>query len=247
MKTQISATDWSFDAIAARDPQRARQLEAAGTDDELVRALAHALDQAWRDGHYRLAVDSLENAFVELRAIVQFQVTPELYDWFFNARTGYRSRFWIAPEVGQTFNGKLVGALSDVLSDHLPKEFDARRIEVEVSNAARGENDTGAITIGRNAFLDSMNPGPAKIWICERRYTGQSGSAEEIGFAVLTHAAELIVPRWQAATAGLRAPRPDKDYAWLDLKGGFVDAEGTLMQPKTPLKRAQQLHNEGWT
>lgn len=245
--TLISSTDWGFDAIATDDPERARELEAAGTADELVQALAHALDQARRAGHYRLAVDSLQNAFVERRAIVQFRITPELYDCFFNARTGYRSRFWIAPEVGQTFNGNIVRAVSDVVSDRLPEEIEARLIEVRSSDTSREDHDTGAIAIGRNAFLGSLNPDPAKIWICERRYTGQTGPAEEIGFAVLAHAAKLIVPRWQAAPAGLRAPRPDEDYAWLDLKGGFVDAEGALIQPKTPSQRARQLHDQGWT
>jgi hypothetical protein len=42
-----SRTDWDFHTIAAVHPGRALKLENAGTPDELITALDHALDRAF--------------------------------------------------------------------------------------------------------------------------------------------------------------------------------------------------------
>jgi hypothetical protein len=66
---------------------------------------------------------------------------------------------------------------------------------------------------------------------------------------------KLRVPRWAEAAnprtrekgEGLRAPIPDREQSWLDLKGGFVDAEGNPGQIKPLDERARHIHERGWT
>jgi hypothetical protein len=96
----IAETDWGFEDIRANDEARAARLESAGSPDELVVTLTRALSEAFGRSEIRFAIDSRDNRFVERRAILQFRVAPEDYDWFFNARTGYRAQFWRCPSLG---------------------------------------------------------------------------------------------------------------------------------------------------
>jgi hypothetical protein len=120
---------------------------------------------------------------------------------------------------------------------------------------------TGATT-GKsflNEIARSLAPDASKIWICERLYCLDGGSITDIGFAALADAerslAKLGIPKWTEAInpktrqkgEGLRAPFPGAEYSWLDLKGGFLDAEGNPGQIKPQDKRAEQIHNCGWT
>jgi hypothetical protein len=57
---------------------------------------------------------------------------------------------------------------------------------------------------------------------------------------------KLCIPRWQGS--GLFAPFPEEGDAWLDIKGGYVLADGKVVQPnKSPEERANQIHKTGWT
>ena len=109
--------------IRACDGMRAARLEAAGPPDALAQELQCALHKAMVRCDIRLAVDSKHNRFVEQRAIVQFPVARETYDWFFNARTGYRGQFWLGPDIGMAFNRRIVKLLSGILSQYWPKRY----------------------------------------------------------------------------------------------------------------------------
>jgi hypothetical protein len=130
LRTRIVEDEWSFKNIGAFDSDRAARLEACPSPEALIPSLADVLAKAIDSRKVRFAVDSKDNAFVERRAIVQFQVSPELYDWFFNARTGYRAQFWINPETGAAFNSRIVDALGEVLRLRLPEVITVRCIEV---------------------------------------------------------------------------------------------------------------------
>ena len=234
-------------------------MESVGSSKNLLASLAAALDLAIDQAKFRIAVDSKENSFVELRAITQFHVPPELYDWFFNSRAGYRARFWISPEDGTSFNEEIAQALAGVLSRRLPTTVPVRCIEVELQGASRVETDVGARTIPRDVLLRSLTPGASKIWIGERLYGGEAGTITDIGFATLSEAArspaKLCIPRWAEAAhpttkekgEGLRAPFPSPENSWLDLKGGFLNAEGMPGQIKPQDERAKHIHLYGWT
>lgn len=102
-------------------------------------------------------------------------------------------------------------------------------------------------------------PEASKIWIGERLYSGDGCPITDIGFATLSDAAQspakLWVPKWAKAIhpktgergEGLRAPFPWPENSWLDLKGGFLNAEGSPMQIKPQDKRADHIHKYGWT
>jgi hypothetical protein len=168
--------------------------------------------------------------------------SPELYDWFFNARTGYRAQFWIDPETGAAFNSSIVDALREVLRLRLPAAvITVRCIEVIISGFSREDRDVGAMEVTRDELAKSLSPAISKICIGERLYSVRGEPVAEIGKAVLLEAArspaKLDVPRWAEARhpkgekgEGLRAPFPDLEDSWLDLKGGFLDGEGKTSQ-----------------
>jgi hypothetical protein len=254
----IASKDWSFDAIRLEDPARADRLEHAGSPQLLLRALSQALEKAIERNTWRIAWNVREGAFVEVRAIVQFQVMPQTYDWFFNARTGYRSRFWIGPTLGCDFNRQVAESLRQVLLlDRLNQNLEARRIVVIYDRASRHEIDLGSVSMCRDELVGSMDPEVSKIWISEWLYSADR-QPDPIGFAVLSAAqqsAKLGVPKWADAInpstgdkgEGLRAPYPTQDYSWLDLKGGFLNPSGDPSHINAPDKRASNIHERGWT
>ena len=75
---RITDEDWSFENIRVVEEERATRLESVGPPDELVKILAQALDDAVDREEFCLAVDSRRNAFIERRAIVQFQIPRAL-------------------------------------------------------------------------------------------------------------------------------------------------------------------------
>jgi hypothetical protein len=252
-----SPADWSFEKIGAVDPERANRLEAAEPPEALIQALEAALECALGHGEIRAGIDSLGNQFMECRVIIQFKVDVEIYDWFFNSRTGYRARFWMRPVVGTLFNTKIVHKLRDVLACHLPKDITARKIEFR-KNDERFELDVGETIVMRDLVVGSLQPEYSKTWICERLLRNETGELLKIWFPILAEAEsgpKLSIPRWASATnpktgqigEGLRAPCPIPEYAWLDLKGGFVRRNGTVWQPKPQAERSKALHEIGWT
>lgn len=250
----IAESDWSLASIRAADRERADRLSTCGPPEALTRELQSALWKAMERHEFRIAIDSKDNAFIEQRAIVQFRVDRETYDWFFNAKTGYRAQFWLCPFIGIAFNKSVTEALSDALLQCLPQQVCARRIKVVV-DVDRTEADVGCCTVSRKMIRTSFATDESKIWIAERRYDGPD--ITEIGFAVLSAAErclpKLCVPRWVENPArgvtgeGLRAPYPEDDHSWLDLKGCFVSSDGEASQIKPQKERAEKIHNHGWT
>lgn len=250
--------DWSFASIRNHDADRADRLEGAGSADELLDALVHSARSSLEKGSIRFGVDGRGNDFGEPRAIVQFQVEPGVYDWFFNARTGYRAQYWKAPEDGQRFNNACVSALVETLPGNPQETAIVRRIEVVIDGDSREEHDTGQSDISPELFFRSLNSGESKLWICERRMGKDGHDPEHIGLPTLVASArgpKLAVPRWQFAQnpktgeigEGLRAPYPLAEHAWLDLKGAFLKRDGTADQQKNQELRASAIYNTGWT
>jgi hypothetical protein len=250
----IPESDWSLKHIRACDRQRADRLEAEVSPDGLVDEVQCALCRAIECGDFRVAVDSRDNKFVEQRAIVQFRVSRETYDWFFNARTGYRAQFWLGPDIGMAFNKIIVEQLSGVLSQCLPPTVGVRRICVNVASGSPDESCDEVSCIPRETIIRSLEPDASKIWICEQLYDGPAVAPIGIGALIAAeHDPKLCVPRWTANAQegvtgeGLRAPYPDANQSWLDLKGGFLGKDGIIIQIKDPQERAQQIHRRGWT
>lgn len=164
--------DWGFEAIRAEDPLRADRLERCLSPADLVVSLSAALSKAVRDGAFLVGWDSKDNAFRECRSVLQFPIPVELFDWFFNARTGYRACFWASPDNGLRFNAEIIDALLRCVARHFPEldqTLSVRRILLEICENSRAERTEGEIRVTVREILRSLNPGLAKAWICERR------------------------------------------------------------------------------
>lgn len=247
----LASSDWDFSEIRKHDALRAARLERAGSSDELISALENELERAIGDGKVRFGLDSVSNEFKECRVIIQFSVNRDVYDWFFNARTGYRAQFWVSPEVGLAFNQRLVDRLRVILCERLTAPVEARRIIVQYDGQTRQEKDGGECSLRLWGIERSLVPQASKIWICERLIQPSGRDPENIGFAVLSSAQrsmpKLMVPKWSRNNGeGLRAPYPEAECSWLDLKGAFICDDGAR-QLKVPLKRATDLFHVGWT
>src|SRR5260370_26000196 len=192
----ISEKDWRVEERRARDPCRGARLECCGSPDELIDDLAQSISTIEVED-IRIGVDSKE-----CRATVQFRVTPELYDWFYNGRTGYRGTFWISPENGMKFNGRIVAAVAKVLTERLAETIPARKIRVRDDGAWC---DVGQI-IGyrRQKLLRSLAPKISKIWIAEQLMGASTGLMKDT-LCLLPKAEKLSVPRWPGGGEGLRA------------------------------------------
>jgi hypothetical protein len=236
--------DWGYEDIRPHSAQRANTLDATRTPSELVVAVANALNEALDRDEVRIGVDSRNDKFIECRIVVQFKVTPPLYDWFFNGRTGYRAQFWTSPENGLAFNARMTNAMIVQMECRLPEIIVARRIVVQSRMA------TGNTNVSRSFVLQSL--GESKTWICEQLIPATSGRLLNIGLSLLLDAQQrlpkLSIPRWDhSGGEGLRAPYPEPDEAWLDLKGALVCERGVLTHFKCPRQRANDLFERGWT
>jgi hypothetical protein len=218
--------DWRFDLIAKVEPKRAARLEGAPTDFcEIVALLKDALSIALAQKLFHCGTDFYQG---NQRAIFQFQISPEIYDYFFNSRASYRAQYWISTEQGQSANAKCLKALATTILPVLPDRFEAREIYKNVE-------DCGGRVIERAFFEASFDHAASKIWIGENLINRERGVLPKARY----DGPNLVVSRWTAP----RAPYPRGPSNWMDLKGGFLG--GT--QPKDPAKRALLLHQYGWT
>jgi hypothetical protein len=214
---------WSFEDILAAEPSRAAKLERAGSPQALVDALTEALERAIGSGDLALGWEFAESCPSDHRAVVQFRVDQVLFDWFFNARSGYRAHFRAHPENGLSFNSVVIVAMHALLRELLPA---SQRMQILDS----GMNSRGDITVVREDFLHSIDSNLGKLWLGSQPLGG--GTIRPFG----------ITPRLRVDDMTWGAPYMDD--AWLDIKGAFA-RDGRLYQMKCPRKRALRLHKTG--
>jgi hypothetical protein len=248
--TEPQHEDWNFTNLEPLDPDRVSRLTAAGDPSALLTALEGELREAITEGTVRFGVDCNKG---NRRAIFQFPVARDIYDWFFNGRTGYRAQFWAGPVIGDRHNRRIVQRLRNAL-EGLPEEIIAREIDVEIIGAPREEIDKGPVRLRRETVLKSLDPQVAKIWICERLIQTNGSNPHPTLAAEIAqrHLPKLEIPRWASAEKdghigeGVRAPYPEEPSGWLDLKGGFIGSD-EVYQLKCPTKRSNDLCERGWT
>jgi hypothetical protein len=106
----VPVTDWRI-APTVDAGRCARLLKDAPPPNRLIvdlsatalgEAHAKALDLRWVQ-----ACDSQGYFRLELA----FRVSAELFDWFFNGRTGYRAAYWLSTQHGMLFNAVALRAL----------------------------------------------------------------------------------------------------------------------------------------
>lgn len=149
-------SNWRFDAIFASEPHR-KVLWQDGAPQFLLAGVCDALAQALSCKNVRLALDYAERQPNDFRAVVQFRVGAELFDWFFNGRRGYRAHFRAHYECGLDFNCQLIDALRNVLDEALPDEIVARKVDYLF-------RDLGELQIGKTVLTTSLVPRLSKVW-----------------------------------------------------------------------------------
>jgi hypothetical protein len=220
---------WRFDEIACSDADRARTLASAGTPSALLTVIADALDEALSNSDARFGREHAEGHWEDCRAVVQFGVGAEIFDWFFNARTGYRAHFRADYVCGLKFNNKIIAVLRERLAA-LPTVVTGRELKSTFE-------DCGKSLIPRSFVLASLIPELSKVWFCTKRIQHDGGID-----LLLTG---VVGPRL-LLEEGIRwaAPYRENDSAWLDVKGAFLGQAGPY-QPKDPMGRAKKLQATG--
>ena len=239
-----SGIEWGLREIEQESQGRASRLAEAGSPEALIDALDNALSEALlRD--LRIGFDGIDNNLASPRITIQFPVSSCLYDWFFNSRTGYRAQYWISADTGHKFNVSILSRLRATIERQLrSSNVDGREIWVVQHNDHRKDVDKGPRTESKSTVLQSLSPGLAKIWICERLIQNNGEPPRQMPFGSMDP--KLQIARWRGS--GLFAPFPEEGSAWLDVKGGYVSANGQVSQPnKSPEFRSQSINTTGWT
>ena len=223
-------TTWRLDEVRAECPERATALEGVGTPAKMLEALATAFESAVDHGEARFGREQAEDARGGFRAVVQFGVPPALFDWFFNARTGYRAHFRVDPRCGLEFNDRIIEVVRDLIQRTIPSVVAGREIVGKFE-------DGGAVLLPREFFADSLVPTLSKIWWCTRRMR-VNGGIDQL-------ATGLMGPRLDVGgTTAWAAPSRDREGAWLDVYGAFL-GHPEPYQPKDPYVRAKSIHLRG--
>src|SRR5215471_9835160 len=123
-ETMLSETEWSFHKIESAEPQRAATLKAAGSPNALIQALGSALVQGFDGDGVRFGRERNSSQPDDWRSVLQFRVGTSLFDWFFNAKTGYRAHFRKSPETGLEFKDAIVKMAVDTLQANAPQTLD---------------------------------------------------------------------------------------------------------------------------
>jgi hypothetical protein len=155
----LSETEWSFDKVESAEPERAAKLKAAGIPEALIEALREALVQGFDGDGVRFGREQNSSQPDDWRSMLQFRVGTCLFDWFFNARTGYRAHFKTSPETGLKFNDAIVQMTVGRINAKASQKLDVTLLNIKYEYI-------GTAKIPREQFLLSFAPILAKIWLC---------------------------------------------------------------------------------
>ena len=226
---------WRFDSIRKEDPQRASALETAGKPAELIAAIVDSLDRAIESGDLRVGREPACGRPNDFRVVVQFAVGEAIFDWFFNAMTGYRAHFRADCSSGLAFNDRVISAVESRLAENLADPTPGRLLDECFHDRSAGEISKSFVmaSLGRDRSL-------SKVWYCGKRI-GRFGGVE---IPVLSVGGPKIL--LDDRTQPWLALCPDDDNAWLDVKGAFLGKDRPY-QIKDPVERAKELHDTGGT
>jgi hypothetical protein len=92
-------------------------LERAPPFSDIVERIVAAADSAFKAGPsaYYWQPEQHSHCKQFERAVFQFPVGADLFDWFWNARTGFRAQFWLNPNTGTRANARMAECVASVL------------------------------------------------------------------------------------------------------------------------------------
>lgn len=213
----MNRSAWRY--IGKADPARLAALGQSLPNAELPAALQRGL--ALKCFHREPRQDDVSFK----RAVFCGTVDDQLFDWFFNANTGYRGAYFDSPEFGTRANLALVNHLAYFLAEWaLSQELD----------------------LDRDWILASLSKTSAKAWLAE--YPGLCGLCS--GEWGPTYISELQIEnsRWENSSHvhsvwGRQAPRLSK----IRIFGGFIDSVQNEWLATHKTERARHIWEHGWT
>ncbi|MEJ7667918.1 MAG: hypothetical protein WKH97_04115 [Casimicrobiaceae bacterium] len=222
---------WHYETIAVQEPERAARLSAAPDWTDMILMVSDAFRTSLLNGATRFGFDESGRNASHLRTVMQFPVGEQLFDWFFNAQTGYRAQFRRGSEFGNVQNAALITVLR--------REFDACNLdEVSARRLSNTFDDLGSMNAEAQDVLTSLDPSLSKVWFCARRIGRHNGVEDR---TVFQSTPDLLFwsgyPAWRSISA-------DDLNAWLDVKGAFI-GDNEVYQLKAPILRAQDLQSRG--
>lgn len=217
---------WSFGKVERQDANRAQKLENVGSVEELISQIVNAMQAALGKDDLLIGLESHSCRPRDQRVVIQFYLGRDLYNWFFNGRTGYRAHFYADYRFGLELNEKLVKTLRNRLHDTLPDSISVWEMQ---------RNNT--VSVSKSVIINSLECRMSKLWYCTK-FIDNRDTGNDI--YSLTSKISLCGEREWAA------PDSDEAWAWLDLKGAFLSHENAeRYQSKGPVHRAKCLQEKG--
>ncbi|AZC63263.1 hypothetical protein PCL1391_2545 [Pseudomonas chlororaphis subsp. piscium] len=160
-----------------------------------------------------------------MRAVFCGSVSHELFDWFFNASTGYRGAFFESPDAGSRANRRLVEQLADFLTEWV---------------IAHG------LYPDRQWVLASLAKPSAKAWLAE--HPGICDQCKGEWNTSYISGLQIENARWELSSHvhsawGRQAPQLSK----IRIFGGFIDAQQKEWLASHKTERDKDIWEHGWS
>lgn len=208
---------WRY--VGKVEPERLATLTSPLPHSELAGALQNGLKLECFHREPR------QHDYAYQRAVFCGTVSTQLFDWFFNASTGYRGAFFQSASTGTQASLALVSHLTPLLADW----------------AISQQRDTD-----REWILASLGKQSAKAWLAE--YPGLCGKCA--GEWSSSYNSDLLIEnsRWECsshvhASWGRQAPRLSK----IRIFGGFIDSQQNEWLAPHKADRAKLIWEHGWS
>lgn len=209
-------TSWRFSEIV--EELRWNSLEGAPPFDRIAEDVAASMKVVCTH------TDPCDEQAGFTRLVCCIELSPELFDLFFNARSGYRGSYFTSPEQGVRANGKLLSLVADKLAVH------SSHPDLSQSQAEH-----------------SLLSHSAKVWLAEVG-RGFCPACEGEWTPPQDDVAEILNGRWELkpgvkARYGRKAPY----YTKLRVLGAFVNESGAEYVTTQKRHRARDIHEFGWS
>lgn len=213
----MQLSTWRY--VGEADPERLKFLTQPPPHADLADALRRGLALMCYHREPREHDDSYK------RAVFCGAVESCLFDWFFNASTGYRGAYYESPDVGIRANRALLDFLADFL--------------VNWSLIQKLDHD-------RSWIVASLSKPSAKVWLAE--HPGLCPSCAGEWDSSYISELQILNKRWENSSHvhaewGRQAPRLTK----IRFFGGFIDKDHSEWLADHKNERASHIWEHGWS
>jgi hypothetical protein len=210
--------DWKIDA-AISDGRR-RLLLHPPSSIELAEQVAHNAMSAAKQRTLQIKWTKAQDRHGNWRIEAAIPIQPNIFDQFFNGRTGYRAQYYLSVRDGQTFNRLVIEYLKDPvrLASNRCRPFVSWSL---IAKSLLGPHSKIWIVGDWAAFVREPEQLQPDRWVQHSQFSRDK-------------------------PLGLCMPMPPAPQ--LDLKGTFIcPASSSIWLPTNKKYRDQKIHESGWT